>query len=318
MRRVAARIGYAALLVALGPVGQAFAHGGAPEVASEHGWRIAVSVPLLLAGLAYLRGLRRAWRRAGRGRGVARAEALAFGAGLATLALMLALPLHAWGRLRFAPHMAEHELLTVVAAPLLAAGRTGIPYMLALPLSWRRWIGRRIINGAARRLWRALVHPGVAWALHAATLWLWHAPALFEAALRSEAIHYLQHVTLLTTALLFWASILPRRADTRIRIVGVFSLFTTSMHSTLLGALLTLSPTVWYASYAVSAAPAGLSALEDQQLAGLIMWVPAGLVYLIAALGLCAAILRDDRVSVRHGQVMTMGDQVAAGRGSSR
>jgi len=228
---------------------------------------------------------------------------------------MLALPLHAWGRLRFAPHMAEHELLTVVAAPLLAAARPGVPYLLALPLARRRRVARWISHGGPRRLWRALVRPGVAWALHGAALWLWHAPALFEAALRSEAIHYLQHVTLLATALLFWASILPRRADARTRLVGVFSLFTTSMHMTLLGALLTLSPTVWYASYATQSAPASLSALEDQQVAGLIMWVPAGLVYVAAALGLCAAVLRGDG---RRPRIGTIGEHVAASHGPSR
>jgi cytochrome c oxidase assembly factor CtaG len=125
-------------------------------------------------------------------------------------------------------------------------------------------------------------------------------PALFEAALRSEAIHYLQHITLLTTALLFWASILPRRADGKTRMVAVFSLFTTSMHSTLLGALLTLPPTVWYVSYASAARAGSLSLLEDQQLAGLIMWVPAGLVYLIAALALLGALLRNDGASPRR------------------
>jgi putative membrane protein len=100
------------------------------------------------------------------------------------LALLIVLPLHAWGRLRFSPHMLEHELLTVLAAPLLAAGRPGGPYLLALPLSWRMWVGRWIINGGLRRLWRALVHPGAAWALHGTALWLWHAPPLFEAACR--------------------------------------------------------------------------------------------------------------------------------------
>jgi putative membrane protein len=309
--RAAIAIGAA---TAMAPLGPALAHGG-EHLASDHAWRIAVTVPLLLAVLAYLRGLRRAWHRAGRGRGVSQAEALAFCAGCAVLALMLVVPLHAWGRLRFAPHMAEHELLTVVAAPLLAAGRPAVPYLLALPLAWRRRLARWIINGGPRRLWRVLVRPGVAWGLYGVALWLWHAPALFEAALRSEAIHYLQHVTLLTTALLFWASILPRRADARTRMVGVFSLFTTSMHMTLLGALLTLAPTVWYASYAALPAPAGLSALEDQQIAGLIMWVPGGLVYVAAALSLCAAVLRG------HGgrpQIVAIGGHVAASGGSSR
>jgi putative membrane protein len=312
MMRATAILVFAA---AVSAADQALAHGGEAYVPSDLAWRIAVAIPLLLAGFAYFRGLRRAWRRAGAGRGVSRGEALAFGAGFAALALMLALPLHAWGRLRFAPHMAEHELLTIVAAPLLAAGRPGVPYLLALSLSLRRWVGRWIIAGGARRLWRALVHPGVAWALHGAALWLWHAPSLFEAALRSEAIHYLQHVTLLATALLFWTSILPRRANARTRVVGVFSLFTTSMHSTLLGALLTLSPTVWYASYAVAAGAPDPSALEDQQLAGLIMWVPAGLVYVAAALALCAAVLRDDG---SRSQLGRMGEHVAANHGSSR
>jgi cytochrome c oxidase assembly factor CtaG len=298
MRWAAALVPWAAVLVALA-AGPALAHG--VEVhgsSSETGWRIAVAVPLALAGFAYGRGLRRAWRRAGRGRGVRRAEAFAFGAGLGVLALMLVLPLHAWGRLRFAPHMLEHELLTVLAAPLLAAGRPGVPYLLALPLPWRRRLGVWLATARAARIWRRLVHPGVAWALHGAALWLWHAPPLFEAALRSEAIHYLQHVTLLGTALLFWASLLPRRAEAQARVIAVFSLFTTTLHSTLLGALLTLSPTVWYASYA--AAAGGLSALEDQQLAGLIMWVPAGLVYVAAALALLGAVLRDADASPRH------------------
>jgi putative membrane protein len=249
-------------------------------------------VPLLLAGGLYCRGLHRAWRRAGPGRGVRQTEALAFGTGLAVLAVMLVLPLHALGRLHFAPHMLEHGLMMMVVAPLLAAGRPGVPYLLGLPSSWRGRIGRLLANDGVRRVWRKLVHPGAAWALHGGTFWLWHAPPLFEAALESEAVHYLQHVTLLATALLFWASLLPRRVDTRSRIVAVFSLFTTSIHATLLGALLTLSPTVWYASYAGQSG--GLSALEDQQLAGLIMWVPFGVVYMGAALIFLTAVLRED------------------------
>ena len=293
MRRELTLIAGTALLLALAPAGQALAHGGETPSMADAGWRIAVGLPLLLAGAAYVFGLRRAWRRAGRGRGVRRAEALAFGAGLAVLAFMLALPLHAWGRLRFAPHMLEHELLTLVAAPLLAAGRPGVPYLLAMPLSWRRRLG-------ALQSWRRLCSPGVAWGLHGAAFWLWHAPPLFEAALASEAVHYLQHLTLLGTALLFWTSLLPRRADTRTRMVAAFALFTTAMHSTLLGALLTLSPTVWYASYAGAAGAGGLSALEDQQLAGLIMWVPAGLVYAAAALALLSLSLRDDGAPQRR------------------
>jgi cytochrome c oxidase assembly factor CtaG len=297
--RGAAAVAAGALLAAA-PVGKALAHGAERGIASGAGWQIAVAVPLFLAGGLYCRGLHRAWRRAGPGRGVRRNEALAFGAGLVVLAVMLALPLHVLGRLHFAPHMLEHGLLTLVAAPLLAAGRPGLPYLLGLPWPWRARVGRFFANERVRRCWRKLVHPGVAWALHGGALWLWHAPLLFEAALESEAVHYLQHLTLLATALLFWASLLPRRADTKSRIVAVFSLFTTSIHATLLGALLTLSPTVWYARYAGAEGPGGLSALEDQQLAGLIMWVPFGVVYVAAALALLAAVLRDDCATPRR------------------
>jgi putative membrane protein len=279
--------------------GEALAHGEGAGSQSDLAWRIAVGVPLALAGTAYFRGLHRVWRRAGAGRGVRAADALAFGAGLLVLAAMLAAPLHAWGKLRFTPHMVEHQLLTLVAAPLFAAGRAGVPYLFALPLAWRRRLAAWGAGEGVRRLWRGLFHPAIAWSLHAAALWLWHAPALFEAALHSEVVHYLQHVSLFGTALLFWASILPRRRDAPARMVGVFSLFTTSLHATLLGALLTLSPSIWYATYAAAAEPGGLSALEDQQLAGLVMWVPGGLVYVGAALALCAALLRADDAPAR-------------------
>ena len=76
------------------------------------------------------------------------------------------------------------------------------------------------------------------------------------------------------------------------RIIAVFSLFTTTIQTTLLGALLTLSPRIWYPSYGDPATPGGLSPLEDQQLAGLIMWVPAGLVYVAAGLALLGLLLR--------------------------
>lgn len=289
----------AAALAAL-PAGEALAHGEGVSSDSDLAWRIAVAVPLALAATAYFRGLHRIWRRAGQGRGVRSADALAFGAGLLVLAVMLVLPLHAWGKLRFTPHMIEHQLLTVVAAPLLAAGRAGVPYLFALPRSWRRRIAGWSASGYVRRLWRGVFHPAAAWTLHALALWLWHAPALFEAALRSEIIHYLQHVSLFGTSLLFWVSLLPRRSDARTRLVGMFSLFTTSLHATLLGALLTLSPSIWYDTYAAVAEPGGLSPLEDQQLAGLVMWVPGGLVYVGAALALCAALLRADDAPARR------------------
>ncbi|HEX6114421.1 MAG TPA: hypothetical protein VFZ10_19165, partial [Geminicoccaceae bacterium] len=105
MRRATALIACVTSLSTLMPMADALAHGVEPHVASDTAWRLAVGVPLILAGWAYFYGLRRAWRRAGWGRGIRPLEGFSFGAGLLVLALMLALPLHAWGKLRFAPHM---------------------------------------------------------------------------------------------------------------------------------------------------------------------------------------------------------------------
>ena len=116
-------------------------------------------------------------------------------------------------------------------------------------------------------------------------LWLWHAPPLFEASLRSEGVHTLQHISLLATALLFWWSVLGT-AKRGAQGGALVSLFTTMVHTGALGALLTLSSAVWYPSYAPTAPVFGLTAPEDQQLGGLIMWVPAGLVYVIVGLAL--------------------------------
>jgi putative membrane protein len=196
--------------------------------------------------------------------------------------------------------MAQHELLMVVAAPLLVLGRPLVPFLWALPMSWRRTAGNWSAAGPVRRLWELLTLPLVAWAMHAVAIWLWHAPGLYQASVRGEGMHALQHVSFLATALLFWWALLRGREGRLGRPSAVLYLFTTALHTTVLGALLTFSARVWYPVYDWSTAPWGLTPLEDQQLAGLIMWVPAGLVYLIAALAIAATWLgEDERWSLR-------------------
>jgi cytochrome c2 len=124
-------------------------------------------------------------------------------------------------------------------------------------------------------------------------LWIWHAPGLFQAALASEPVHALQHLSFLASALLFWWALIHGRQGQMGYGPAVLYLFTTSMHSGALGALLTFAPAPWYPAYGENAAAWGLTAVEDQQLAGLIMWVPAGAVYLLAGLGLFASCLRE-------------------------
>jgi len=199
-------------------------------------------------------------------------------------------PLHALGAVLFSAHMIQHEVLMLVAAPLLVLGRPLLFFLWALPLPWRRQLGR--VNKNMQGGWRVLTHPFVAWALHALALWIWHIPRLFQATLTSDLAHTWQHVSFFGTALCFWWALLYRHRELQGYGVAVLAVFTTALHSSLLGALLTLAPTPWYPAYAHTTAAWGLTSLEDQQLGGLIMWIPAGGLYLLAALTLGAGWLR--------------------------
>jgi putative membrane protein len=252
-----------------------------------------VVVALSVTAWAYLRGLGALWRSAGSGHGIRRWEAGAFAGGWIVLLLALVSPLHRLGSVLFSAHMAQHELLMVVAAPLLVLGRPLVPFIWALPMRWRRAVGDWATAAPVQATWGLLTLPLVAWTLHAIAIWLWHAPALFDATLTSELIHTLQHLSFLGTGLLFWWALLRGHSGRLGRPAAVLYLFTTSVHTTVLGALLTFSSRPWYSLYGSSTAVWGLTPVEDQQLAGLIMWVPAGLAYLIAALVIAASWLNE-------------------------
>jgi putative membrane protein len=259
------------------------------------GWSFepGVVLALVLTGWLYGSGVLALWHKAGMGHGVRRWEAAAFAGGWLTLAVALISPLHRLGGALFSAHMAQHELLMVVAAPLIVTGRPIIPVLWALPLSWRRTAGVWSAAWPMNAAWNWLTLPFAAWMLHALAIWLWHAPALYQATLTSGAVHTLQHVSFLGTALLFWWTLLQGREGRIGRPAAVIYLFTTAAHTSLLGALLTFSSRLWYPIYQASTGPWSLTPLEDQQLAGLIMWVPAGVAYLIAALALAATWLSE-------------------------
>jgi len=133
--------------------------------------------------------------------------------------------------------------------------------------------------------WLLLTAPLAAWLVHALVLWLWHVPAAFEAALASEGVHALQHTSFVLAALLYWWSVIGHE---RRQGAAMASLFTTMIHTGALGALLTLSPVGWYPAYATRTLAFGLDPLEDQQLGGLIMWIPAGAAYVACGLATVA------------------------------
>ena len=240
-----------------------------------------VLVPLLGLGLAYGLGISRLWARAGRGRGIPVWRAAAFALGLLVLLAALLSPLDAAAETSFALHMLQHMLLVVVAAPLLALGQVGVVLLTALPAALRGPVAE------LRHLRRVATVP-VASALHGATLWLWHAPGPYEAALANDALHYLEHLTMLGTAALFWWGVLSARGrGTLGHGAGIAALFVTMLHTGLLGILITLAPLPLYASYATAAPLGALGPLEDQQVAGIVM-LAGGFAYLAAGLALLA------------------------------
>ena len=278
-----------AIALTLSTSALAHALGESSADAGRYAWSFEPWVVCCLAASAalYALGLGRIWQRAGRGHGVSVLQASAFVAGWLTLVVALVTPLDSLGSVLFSAHMVQHELLMLVAAPLLVLGRPLASWVWALPQGWRRTTGRFFHHPAWRVPWLIVTGPVVAWLLHALALWLWHIPALFDAALNDSAVHTLQHLTFLSTALLFWWSLLGA-ATRRERGLALVSLFTTMVHTGALGALLTLAKTPWYAHYFATTSPFGLNALEDQQLGGLIMWVPAGGVYLVCGLAMAA------------------------------
>ena len=243
---------------------------------------------ITLSGWLYARGVRRLWQAAGANAGVSAVHVAAFVAGWLSLVVALLSPLDAISADLFSAHMVQHELLMIVAAPLLMIGRPLGPYAWALPKGWRHPAALLIRELGIPVAVHALTRPVPAWIVGLIALWIWHVPALFDAALRSETIHTLQHLTFFLSALLFWWSLVRIRRGEKSYGIAVLSVITTGLHASLLGALLTFAGSVWYRAYAARALAWGLTPLEDQQLGGLIMWIPGGLVYLIAVLALMA------------------------------
>ncbi|MBV8902412.1 MAG: cytochrome c oxidase assembly protein [Acidobacteriia bacterium] len=248
-----------------------------------------IVVPLAASALLYARGARRV-------RGTSRRQMASFWAGWITLTLALVSPLHALGEQLFSAHMVQHEILMLISAPLLVLSRPLVPMLWAFPFAWRRALGQSAKSPMIARTWDALTLPLAAWCIHAAALWVWHAPALFQATLASDSAHAAQHASFLGSALLFWWSLFYTHGRLGYG-ASVLYVFTTAMHTSILGVLLTFAPSLWYPAYAGRTAAWGLTPLEDQQLGGLVMWVPAGIVYLALGLYFFAQWLRESDTS---------------------
>jgi cytochrome c oxidase assembly factor CtaG len=250
-----------------------------------------VTVPLALSGTLYVAGVARLWARAGIGESVKRWQATCFAAGWLSLFGALVTPLHELGEHLFTAHMIEHEVLMAVAAPLLALSRPIGAFLYALPKRLRHGLSR---SAGARWIslpWRWLTRPLDATILHGAAIWIWHTPALFDATVTNETMHRLQHISFVVTALFFWWAIF--RCARRDYGIGAVHVAATMVHTGILGALIALSPRLLYVVQTRDAPAFGLTPMDDQQLGGLIMWVPAGTLYAAIALALIALWIGD-------------------------
>jgi cytochrome c oxidase assembly factor CtaG len=276
------------LALALVTASLLFAHEGEPlkphDLWTAWSFDPGIVIPLLIVAVLYLRG-------ASAKHGVTNRQRLYFWTGWSVLCLALLSPLHPLGEALFSAHMAQHELLMVAVAPLLVLSRPSAA-LWGLPFRWRRTLGQCSKKAPVHRTWRFVTHPMSAWWIQAAALWIWHLPYLFQATLYSDWVHSAQHLSFLVSALLFWWSLFYAHGKARYG-ASVLYLFTTAVHTSILGALLTFASTVWYPAYLATTSAWGLSPLEDQQAGGLIMWIPAGLTYVIAGLALFASWLRE-------------------------
>jgi putative membrane protein len=270
-----------ALLIALAVV-PLQAHDGFHVPASISAWDALAIAALACSGACYGIG---SWRLRGRGVVARGYEQLAFWVGWLVMLSAILPPLDQAATRRFAAHMLQHELMMLIGVPLMIAGRPLSTGLWGLPAFLRSPVAAGLQRRYARRATTLLTAPVLAWALHGIAVWIWHVPALYDLAVLDEGIHALQHAMFCITAALFWWGLVYGRYGRLGYGASVFYVFTTVVHTGLLGAVLTLSQVPLYPLYA-SRAP---DPLNDQQLAGLLMWVPAGLILTVVGVALFAS-----------------------------
>ncbi|MFN2557878.1 MAG: cytochrome c oxidase assembly protein [Nitriliruptorales bacterium] len=285
------------------------AHAGQPlaphDLWSAWSFEPTVVMGILVGGWLYARGFR--WLRGGEAgrRAIPAWRATCFFAALVTIGLAVLSPLDALGETLFGAHMFQHMLLAFGAAPLLVLGRPLLVTSLGLPPAVRRrlWAVRLAVTPSHRG--------AIGWAVfavlaHTVTFWAWHLPGLYQAALRSHPLHVVEHTTLLAGSLALWWLVADARGR-HANAAGVFALFVGMLQSSVLAALLTFGSIPWYAEHAAGAGAWGLSPLDDQQLAGGLMWFPGGLVYIVGGAVLFARWLREDERVASYAQWMARG-----------
>jgi putative membrane protein len=264
-------------------------------------WEPAIIVPLAVLLGVYTAGVFRRghihilrWRHA------------SFYAGWLTLALALVSPIHELGEKLFSAHMLQHEILILISAPFISAAHPGATVLWAFAPGHRANLGGRVHAIERSTPVALLTRPLAAWLLEAAALWIWHIPVLYQATLTSDWIHATQHLSFFVTAVLFWSALYGVGRSAMSYGAATFYVFGTAVHCSALGALLTFSSVLWYPVYQQTTQAWGLAPLQDQQLGGVIMWVPSGIVFVVIGLALFAKWLRESDHRLAHTSVQAV------------
>ena len=219
---------------------------------------------------------------------------VAFYSGLLSLWVAIGSPLSAFDDASLTAHMVQHLLLMAVAPPLLLLGAPSIPFLRGLP----QWFVRDVVGpflrlGSVKWLGHFFTHPAVCWLAATIALLAWHIPGAFELALRSESWHEVEHICFLSTSILFWwPAVLPFPSGvTWSRWSIPVYLFFATLPGGALGAFLIFCDRVVYPSYAAAPRLFGISPLEDQAIAGALMWVFGTFVYTIPAVVITVRLL---------------------------
>lgn len=259
-----------------------------------------LSASLLLSGAIYARGWVALHRRDPNRWHAGKLAAFLFG--LVALFLALGSPVEPFGALLLQVHMIQHLLLMMVAPPLVWLGTPMFPMIRGVPRPIRvYWVAPVLRSRLVRRVFERLLHPVPALALYLMTTWVWHVPGFYEAALRSSGLHRLQHLCFLGSSFLFWYPVVrpyPFRPRWSLWLLCPYLLIA-DVSNTILSALLTFSDRVLYPYYSQIPRLSGISALDDQATAGVIMWVPGSIAFLLPLFGIGIRLLFGGSERVR-------------------
>jgi cytochrome c oxidase assembly factor CtaG/cytochrome c2 len=277
------------LLAALAP-GGALAHEVGARAATsltplfeEWAWNAATSIPMAIAFFWYATGL---WRTIAEGKAgtIAPSRLVAFACGMIVLVIALQSPIDTISEDLFSVHMVQHLLLMLAAPPLFVWSDCPLVFLRALPRNTRKAVARYWAGSGLSVACHTLMHPLLVWALFCGAFVFWHAPGPYQWALHDNRVHISEHLSFFVSSLAFWSLVLPPHGYRRRLQHGptLLLVVATAVLSGLPGALMIFSPRPLYPAHAEGVARWGLTLLQDQQLAGLIMWIPAGGAYVLA------------------------------------